>query len=325
MSTTRSSFVKAMVKDGYPYSWDAYEKQKVVFDQLFDTMTSDAAYEQFTSAVGPGKLTETTEGTTIAQNPLQEGFVVYCKNKKYTESFKATYELIDDNQKIKNMFNDWSRMMGETTALTLESEHAAIFNKGGFTSGHAAFDNSIAGVLTPSYGNFIYDGKPFFALSGNNHTAKNNSTYYNSLGTKTLGGSLLEEMSKLISVTNAYSEAGNEVSIIPDVLLVQLNSANYWTAKRLLESTGDVDATHSGVSNIWRNGLQLIGWRFIDTANAVYLGCSKKGLKSLSRMPLTFDTWDDKGIQAHVISGTVRGGRCVTNFRYWAAANLSTS
>ena len=325
MSTTRSSLVKAMVKDSYSYSWDSYEKEKVVFDQLYDTATSDAAYEQYTSAIGPGKLTEVGETVALPSHPIAEGYTVYCKNKKYADTCELSYETIDDNQKLKNVVKDWMSQIGTTTALTLEVEHAALFNTGGFTSGNTAFDNSIAGVISPAYGSFLYDGKPLFALSGNNHTAKNGSTYYNSLGTRTLSGSTLEEMTKLISVTNAFSESGNEVSIVPDTLMVQLNSTNYWIAKRLLESSGDVDAQHSGVTNVWKAGLNLIGWRFLTTAASIYIGCRRKGLKSLSRMPLTFDTWEDKKHQIHIVSGTIRAGRCANNFRYWVAANLATS
>ena len=43
MSVTRSSFVKAMVKDSYSYFIEKYEAIKPVFDQIFETDTSDAS------------------------------------------------------------------------------------------------------------------------------------------------------------------------------------------------------------------------------------------------------------------------------------------
>ena len=88
---------------------------------------------------------------------------------------------------------------------------------------------------------------------------------------------------------------------------------------------GDPDATHSGVTNIWKSSLKLIGWRFLSDSNAIFVGCAKKGLKSLNRMPLTLDYDEDKSKQIQIVYGTTRFGKCVTNFRYWVAANLSTS
>lgn len=324
--TSRSNLLKAMVKDAYAYYFEKYEEVPTVFDQLFDVEDSNAAYEQYTTAIGPNKLTKVAEGVAIPRQTASEGFTVYCANFKYPAELAITNEALDDNQKIDNFLKSWAEGLGEVVRNKQESEHAGIFNEGGFTAGTSSFfDNSIPGILTPSYGMLAYDTIPFFALTGAPRTAKHGGTYYNSIAALTLDGTGLQTLMKLMSVTNAYNEAGIEITIQPNVLLCQYNSDNYYTAKRLLESTGDVAGLHSGVENIWKSSLRLIGWRFLTDSDAWYIGVAKQGLKSLARMAPVIDYYEDKSIDSQVVRMRARWGRCVTNFRYWAAANIATS
>jgi hypothetical protein len=323
---TRASFVKAMVKDSYEWAIESYEQVPTVFDQIFATESSDSAYEQYASAIGPGAITEIAEGVSIPRQSAQEGYTVYCSNKKYPTELPLTNEAIDDNTKVANFLKAWAGGLGESIRNKQEETHANVFTKGGFTSGDATtFSQSIPGVLAPSYGNLTYDGKPFFALSGNNHPAKNGATYYNSIATLPLSGANLETISKIISVTNAFNEAGMEIQIMPDTLLVQYGSANYYKAKRILESMADVDAAQSGVTNVWKGSLSLIGWRFLTNADAWFVGCRSKGLISLNRMPLKIDYYEDQNTDSQIVRSRARWGRAVRNFRYWAAAGLATS
>lgn len=265
----RSAHPKAMVKDSYRYFMESYDGEDKTFSQIVQQEASSAAYEQYTSAIGPAGLTKVREGNSIPRQSTQEGYTVYCANYKYPAELPLTNEALDDNQKIANFLKAWASGLGEAIANKQNSDHADIFNYGGYTAGHDTFNNNIPGVISPGYGDLIYDGKPFFALSGNNHTAKNGSTFYNSVASLTLNGQNLEDLMKLIAVTNAFSEAGQEVSIKPDTLLVQYGSSNYYKAQRLLESMADEDAAHSGVTNVWRNSLKLIGWRFLTDKNVV--------------------------------------------------------
>lgn len=323
--STRSSFVRAMVKDAYEWAIEKYEEVPTVFDQLFAVESSDSAYEQYTSAIGPGAITEIAEGVSIPRQSAQEGYVLWCANKKYPTELPLTNEAIDDNTKVSNFLKAWADGLGEAIRNKQESTHADIFTKGGYTSGDAAFDNSIPGVLSPSYGSLIYDGKPFFALTGNNHVAKNNATYYNSIANLPLASANIETMMKLISVTNAYNEAGLEIQIMPDTILCQYNSSNYFKAKRILESMADLDAIQSGVTNVWKGSLTLIGWRFLTNADAWFVGCRRKGLISLNRMPLKIDYYEDQNTDSQIVRSRARWGRAVKNFRYWVAAQLATS
>lgn len=325
MAVTRSSFIKAMVKDAYPYAVEKYDSVEKISDQIFESQSSDAAYEQYTSAIGPGAVTEVTEGTAIPLQSAQEGYTVYCANKKRATGLPLTNEAIDDNQKIQNFLKAWAGGCGESFANARETDLMNVFNYGGYTAGHSTFDNSIPGVVTPSYGNLIYDGKPFFALSGNNHPAKNGTTYYNSIASLSLSSANLETICKLIKVTNAFNEAGLEIQIMVDTILVQDGSSNYFTAKRIIESIADVSAVQAGVTNVWKSALKVIPSRFLTDSDAWFVGKAKMGLVALNRMPLKIDYYEDQQTDSQIVRARARWGKAVTNFRGWAGANLSTS
>lgn len=326
MATQRSSFIQAMVRDSFPYFIEKYDAIDPVFSQVYEVESTSGAYEQFTTAIGPGALTVVAEGQSIPRVSAQEGFTVICAVKKRAEEFPITNEAISDNRKIANMLKAWAGGYGESVRNAQEQDHADVFNYGAYTSGHTTFDNSIPAVITPSYGNYLYDGKPLFAASGNNHTAKNGSTYYNAYSSKQLGSAGLQDVMKLLQITNAKNEAGLEVTLIPNTILVQAGSANYYIAKKLLESTGDSQEAHEGIINVWRGSLRLIPWRFLTKdADAWFVGIAKKGLKSLSRMAPKIDYYEHKNTDSQIVRIRVRWGKAPTNFRYWVGCNQSTS
>lgn len=323
--TDRSALLKGMVKDAYKYYFEKYEAVPTVYDQIFEVEGSTAAYEQYTTAIGPNKLVKVREGVATPRQTAAEGYTVYCANFDYPTELAISNDAIEDHQKVDNFLKAWSEGLGEVVRNKQESEHAGVFNQGGYVDGSDFFDNSLPGVLDPSYGSYAYDGKPFFNLSDNVRTAKHGGTFYTGVDTLTMDGSGLQTLMKLISVTNAFNEAGIEITIMPNVLLCQYNSDTYCAAKRLLASTGDLDGAHSGVENIWKSSLRLIGWRFLKDEDAWYIGVAKQGLKSLARKTPVIDYYEDKGIRSQVVRLQSRWGRAVTNFRYWAAANFSTS
>ena len=326
MTAKRENFVKAMVDDSYGWAMEKYDEEETIFDQLFETENSDGAYEQYTTALGPTRLTETGENETISQTTAIEGFTVYCANKKFATELPISNEAIDDNRKVADFLKTWAGELGEAARNTKEEVHALVFNKGGFTAGHAVFNNEIANVLSTGYSNSLlcYDGKPFLNASGNTRTAKYGGTFYNGVVSLDLDATGLQTLTKLIAATNAKNEAGRTVSIVPNVLLVKLFSDNYWTARRIVESSGDVGGAHAGVANLWK-GFRVIGWPYLDDADAWYVGRAKKGLVSLSRTPLAIDYYENKSKDGQVVRAKVRYGCAVKNWRYWAGANFSQS
>ena len=325
MPNTRSNFVKAMVDDAYEWALEKYDEEPTIFDQIFQAEDTGNAYEQYTSAIGPGELTETEEGEAITRRTAIEGFTVYCANKKFADELPITNEAIDDNTKVDNFLKVWAQGLGEAARITKEKRHANIFNYGGYTAGHDVFLNDVNNVLTTSYGKLCYDSKPFLNLTGNNRTAKHGGTYYNGVATLDLTETNLQALYKLLTVTNAYNEAGIKISIVPNVILVQMGSDNWFKARRIIESPASTEGIHAGITNLWKAQLKVVGWAFLNDADAYFIGVAKKGLISLARMPLSIDYYEDKNTDSQIVRARVRFGNAVRNFRPWAGANFSTS
>ena len=112
MSTTRQDLVKAYVDDAYGWAMEAYDEEATIFDQLFDVENSEGAYEQYTTAIGPNRLTETAEAAQIDRTTATEGFTVYCANKKFAIELPISNEAIDDNRKIENFLRAWAKDLG---------------------------------------------------------------------------------------------------------------------------------------------------------------------------------------------------------------------
>ena len=324
-NVTRQDTVKAMVDDAYSWAMESYDEEETVFDKLFDVESSEGAYEQYTTAIGPNRLSETDEAEQIDRTTATEGFTVYCANKKFAVELPIANEAIDDNRKVDNFLKAWAGELGEAARTTKEEVHANVFNKGGFTAGHAVFNNDIPGVLS-TYTNplLAYDGKPLFNVSGNERTAKSESTFFNGFLSLDLDATGLQTAVKRMSVTNAFNEAGRKISIVPNIILVQLHSDNWWTAKRIVESQAEVSAQHAGVANLYRN-FTVIGWPYLSDSDAWFVLKAKKGLKSLSRMPLAIDYYEEKRVDSQVVRARIRFGAAPTNFRYMVGANFSQS
>ena len=144
--------------------------------------------------------------------------------------------------------------------FTKETFAANFFNKGGLTSGASIFNNTITGIVTDPSGDLVYDGKPFFNLTGNQRSAKAHATtYYNGIASA-LDSSNLQTLYTLMTSTNNRDEKGDIVNITPNILLIP--KALSFTAKSILESDRLISASSvSPDKNVTQNldGLLLQG------------------------------------------------------------------
>ena len=305
---------------------ESYNAEKVVYPEFFELSESNAEYEQYTSAMGPGTLAEVEEAQTLPQATAAEGFTTWIANRKIGQRLKISKEAVEDNQKIQDFLKVWAKGWGEAIAVTKAKKHANLFLYGAYTAGHSVFNNS-SPSNTPSYGNLLYDAKPLFNAEGNERTAKHGGTYYNFKATFNFNSQNLQTLIQLMTQTNAYNEAGVEISIMPDVFYCRLYSDVWYAAKRLFESEGDIDNTGgaAGTTNVWRGKFKVIGDRFFTDSDAYVILTAKKGLLSLNRISPETDFYEDEDNDCFVAKVRARYGCGGTNFRYLAATNLPQS
>ena len=63
---------------------------------LFDVVSSDAAYEKFTSAIGLGELLEKPEGEDLQADAPLESYTVICSNKTFGRVTRFSKESVED-------------------------------------------------------------------------------------------------------------------------------------------------------------------------------------------------------------------------------------
>jgi len=321
----RSQFTELMTRDMYGWFMESYDQLQPVYPQIFEVKTISSGYDQETAGIGLGKLSERAEGNEIvASNPL-EGYTVYGKARTFSDKFYLTMEFVEDSDpnKVANVMQRFAQTWAQGVINSKETFAAKFFNYGGFTAGRDdTFDNTITGVITDPSGDLIYTGKPFFALSGNNHPAKDGSTYYNSLGALSLTSTNLQTAYNLMTNTNNYDERGEKIALKPDTLLIP--PALRFTARTILESENVPGSANNDI-NVTQALVSQIEWQYLTDTNGWFLGARGKGIRFIERKMPVLDFWQDEDDKKYYASIDARWGGTVTDWRYWVAANISTS
>ena len=320
----RSEFTELMTRNMYGYYLERYDTFDPVYPQIFEVETMEGAYDKETSAIGLGKLSERREGDTIVASNILEGFTAIIKARTFSDSFFMTMEFVEDTpkEKMANVIKDFANTWAEGVVATKEAFAASLFNTGGFTSATDAFNNSVTGVITDPTAGFIYDGLPFFALAGAPRTAKNGTTYYNSIAANTLSAPNLITAYNLMTVTNNRNERGEIVNLKPDVLLHP--STLRFTAKALLESDKVVGSANNDINTV-QNLVKPIEWQYLTDTDGWFLGKAKSGIKFKERKAPVIDFYQNEIDKKYYATIDTRFGAGVSNWRYWQANAISTS
>ena len=315
----RNQFTEAMKKDLYRYFWEKYDETPPVYDMLFDVVTSDAAYERFTSAIGLGELLEKPEGEDLQADAPMESYTIICKNRSFGRLVRFSYETVEDAKKIDNMVMTTVGTWGRMVPITKEKFYAKFFNYGAYTAGYDVFDNTITGVVDDPSGDLIYDGDPFFSAS---HTSRAGTSYANYTASRALSHTNLQTTWETFHQTNNRDERDQIISLSADTLL--LPPALKFTAQVILETTLIPDSAENDV-NVLKAILQPVEWAYLTDADGWFIGKKKAGIMATDRQDVALDFWQDETSKDYFASIFTRFGGCVTNWRFWYACNISSS
>jgi len=318
MAVMRNQFTEAMKKDMYTYYWENYPIKTPVWEELFEVVPSDAAYEQFTSAIGLGELTEKPEHEDIESDSPIESYTIVCKNRSFAQKVSFSYESVQDSKKtslLQSTVSSW----GPKVATTKEKFYAKFFNKGAFTAGDDVFNNNITGVVTDATNNVTYDNYPWFDTA---HPDKVGNTYVNYVSSRALSHTNLKTSYNDYTVTINRDERGDIIEHIPDTLLVP--GALTFTAQEILNTT-NIPNSQDNTTNVLSSIVGLTTWQRLTDVDGWFLGQKKKGLMATEREGVSLDFWRDEVNLSYWARIFLRFGGCITNWRYWLAFNISTS
>lgn len=293
------------------------------YEELFEVVPSDAAYEKFTSAIGLGELLEKPEGEDLQSDAPMESYTIVCRNRSFGRLIRFSYESIQDAQKTGNLLMNSVGTWGKQVPITKEKWYAKFFNYGAYDSvpsTHDVFDNSITGVVTDSSGSSkIYDGYPFFDTA---HPDKVGNTYTNYTASRSLSHDNLKTTYLTYVNTNNRDERGEIFDLLPDVLLIATGLK--FTAQEILNSTLIPDSMDN-TTNVLSAIVSPMEWAYLDDSDGWFLGKKKNGLMATDRQDVMIDFWQDETNLDYFASIFTRWGGVVTNWRYWYANNISSS
>lgn len=315
----RSEFTEAMKKQSYSWFWERYDLTAPRYQDLFEIVKSDAAYEQFTSAIGLGELLEKPEGEDLQADSPMESYTIVCKNRSWGRLVRFSYETVKDAKSVTNILADTVGTWGQKLPVTKEKFYADFFIKGAYTAGNDVFNNTLTGVVTDATGDLVYDNKAWFAT---NHENKVGGTYSNYNSSTSLTHSNLKTVYNTYTSSNNRDERGDIIDLEPDIMLIP--PALNFTSREILETTllpGSMDND----TNVLRSIIEPMVWPYLTDTNGWYMGKKQMGLMATDREDVSLDFWQDETSLDFMARIFTRFGGCVTNWRFWLANNISSS
>ena len=233
--------------------------------EIFDTESSDRAFEEEVMLSGFGNASVKPEGQGVSYDDAQETFTARYTNETIALAFAITEEAIEDNL-YDRLASRYTKALARSMASTKNIKGAAVLNNG-FTAAYAGGD-----------GKALFDTEhPTLAGS-----------FSNELTTPAeLNETSLEEA--LINIAAFTDERGLKIAAQGVKMIIP--SALQFTAERLMKSEGRTGTADNDINAIKSMGMVPQGY-----AVNHYLTAAKKwfvktdvpnGMKHFERAPIT--------------------------------------
>ena len=164
MPITTGNYAKALwpgVKEWYGQAYAEYAQQ---YSDIFDTMTSDKAFEEIVGATGFGFAAIKPEGSSVAYDTSQQGFVNRFTHINVGLGFVITQEAFEDDQ-YNLMGQLRARSLAKSIRITKETIGANVLNRA-ITAGYTGGDGQVLGSAShPLVGGGTFNNLSAVALS----------------------------------------------------------------------------------------------------------------------------------------------------------------
>lgn len=210
------------------------------------------------SIVGTGVAHETGEGDDAFQGEISPGYSKNITVYRRTYSLPLTWMFIYHNKYPEQEVNI-IKGVAESTAKRMEYDMAAPFTYCTST----AYTNIDGRSVDVSTG----DGLSFANAA---HTLRNSSTTYRNIvaNNPQLSAGALEIAENLFT-QQMYDNNGQQVTVVPDCLVLATDKTTYNVATKIIQSSNPVDAPNSGVHNPYQGAYRIIRAFGIDSTFTV--------------------------------------------------------
>lgn len=266
MAISRSQLAKELepgLNALFGMEYSRYESQHA---EIFETESSDRAFEEETMIVGFGNAKTKTEGQGVAYDSASEGFTSRYSHETIALAFALTEEAIEDNL-YDRLGARYTKALARSMAHTKQVKAASVLNN--------AFSSSFTG------GDGVALVSTAHPLSGGGTFSNRPSTYSD------LNETSLEDA--LISVSTFVDDRNMVIALQGKKLVVppQLQ----FVVDRLLQTPGRVSTSDNDINSIKNMGMVSEGYtvnNFLTDNDAWFLMTDcPDGFKHFERSPLS--------------------------------------
>ena len=264
MAISRSQLVKELepgLNALFGLEYSRYENEHA---EIFDTETSDRAFEEEVMLSGFGNASVKAEGAGVVYDQAQETYTARYTHETVALAFAITEEAIEDNL-YDRLSSRYTKALARSMANTKQVKAASVLNN--------AFDSNFAGG----------DGKE---LCADDHPTIN-GTVSNELATSAdLNETSLEQ--SLIDIAAFTDERGLKVAARGMKLIIP--SALQFTADRLMNSQNRVATADNDINAIRNMGMIPQGYvvnHYLTDDDAFFIKTDvPNGMKYFERSPI---------------------------------------
>ena len=265
MAINRAQLVKELVPGLHALfglEYDSYENQH---EEIFDTESSERAFEEEVMLSGFGEAPTKGEGAAVIYDTAQESFTSRYTHETIALAFALTEEAIEDNL-YDTLSSRYTRALARSMNTTKQVKAANVLNN--------AFNSSFVGG----------DGKE---LCATDHPTVGNIDLRNELSTAAdLNETSLEQ--SLIDIADFKDERGLKINAQAVKLIIP--PALQFVADRLMESPGRVSTSDNDINAIRNLGMVPQGYvvnNYLTDTDAFFIKTDvPNGLKHFVRTPV---------------------------------------
>lgn len=249
----------------------SYQEHKEEYVDLFDTETSDKAYEEDVEITGFGLAPVKNQGTAINYDTESQGSVTRYTHVAYALGYIVTFEeLRDDLYEVVSKRR--AKMLAFSMRQTKENVGANVYNRA-FTAGYTGGDGQV----------MICNTHP--TLSGNQSNILANAA--------DLSEASIEDLT--IQIMQATNNRGLRISLMPESL--HIPTQQWYEANRILKSVLQSDTANNNINvlkatNVFPKGIKMNHYFTSQTAWFIRTN-APTGLKHYVRDAIMFDQDND--------------------------------
>ena len=271
MAITTGNHPKSLWPGVKAFFGKTYREKPMVCTMVFDSMTSDKAYEEVVEETGFGLAPQKAEGASVSYDTDAQGYTTRFTNVTYGLGAVVTREAIEDNQ-YENVASRKASKLARSMRQTKENVHANVLNR--------AFTAAFAGG----------DGVELLAT---NHPSLVGNQQNELTVAADLSEASLEDVLTLIRL--ATDSRGLRIQLEGQKLIVPPQLA--FEATRILSSTNQSGTANNDINAMKALGLLpggVVVWDFLTDTDAFFVKTdAPEGLMTFQRRALALTQDND--------------------------------